>query len=175
MPTAGRSAGRALWVRSLRRATTGTGDGGSSSLSALELADAAAPICLERADRNPDEVELLINAGVYLDESISEPAIASLIQENIGANPEIQPGAGQGTGRCRSADRDRVGAGIRRQPCQPARRHGRTGRLSLGEFAHAHAAAPAIALESARLAGSRIALLVSVGAGITVVAALYRA
>ena len=95
MPTAGRSAGRALWVRSLRRATTATGDGGSSSLSALKLADAAAPVCLERADRNPDEVELLINAGVHLDESISEPAIASLIQENIGANPVIQPGAGQ--------------------------------------------------------------------------------
>ena len=42
-------------------------------------------------------MELLINAGVYHDKSISEPAIASLIQEDIGANPEQQPGAGQGT------------------------------------------------------------------------------
>jgi 3-oxoacyl-[acyl-carrier-protein] synthase III len=67
------------------------------SPSAIELADAAARVCLERADRGPDDVQVLINAGVYLDRNISEPAIAALIQEDIGANPEIQPGVGQGT------------------------------------------------------------------------------
>ncbi|HUO71638.1 MAG TPA: hypothetical protein VMU39_12760 [Solirubrobacteraceae bacterium] len=69
----------------------------SGSQSAVELADTAARACLERAERTPDDVQLLINAGVYLDRNISEPAIAALIQEDIGANPEIQPGAGQGT------------------------------------------------------------------------------
>jgi 3-oxoacyl-[acyl-carrier-protein] synthase-3 len=65
--------------------------------SAIGLAEAAARTCLERAERGPDDVQLLINAGVYLDRNISEPAIAALIQEDIGANPEIQRGVGQGT------------------------------------------------------------------------------
>ena len=69
----------------------------ATARAALKLADAAARSCLERANRTADEVDLLINAGVYDDKSISEPAIASLIQEDIGANPEQQPGAGQGT------------------------------------------------------------------------------
>jgi 3-oxoacyl-[acyl-carrier-protein] synthase III len=64
---------------------------------ALGLADAAAQLCLQRAKRSAEEVDLLINAGVYNDRGISEPAIASLIQEDIGANPEQQPGTGQGT------------------------------------------------------------------------------
>jgi 3-oxoacyl-[acyl-carrier-protein] synthase-3 len=42
-------------------------------------------------------------------------------------------------------------------------------------LAGAHTAAPAAALESARLEEGRAALFVSVGAGITVVAAVYRA
>jgi 3-oxoacyl-[acyl-carrier-protein] synthase-3 len=62
----------------------------------LRLADAAARSCLERAGRRADELDLLINAGVYQDNTISEPAIASLVQEDIGANPE-RIGAGQGT------------------------------------------------------------------------------
>ena len=64
---------------------------------ALGLADAAARLCLERAKRSAEQVDLLINAGVYNDRGIGEPAIASLIQEDIGANPEQQPGTGQGT------------------------------------------------------------------------------
>src|SRR5208337_2262820 len=74
---------------------TATAEGGS--LGALGLADAAARLCLQRAKRTAEEVDLLINAGVYNDRGISEPAVASLIQEDIGANPEPQPGAGQGT------------------------------------------------------------------------------
>jgi 3-oxoacyl-[acyl-carrier-protein] synthase-3 len=74
---------------------TATAEGGS--LGALGLADAAARLCLERAKRTAEEVDLLINAGVYNDKGISEPAVASLIQEDIGANPEQQPGTGQGT------------------------------------------------------------------------------
>ncbi|MGO9223712.1 3-oxoacyl-ACP synthase [Mycobacterium sp.] len=74
---------------------TATAEGGS--LGALGLADAAARLCLERAKRTAEEVDLLINAGIYNDKGISEPAVASLIQEDIGANPEQRPGAGQGT------------------------------------------------------------------------------
>ncbi len=68
-----------------------------SSLGAVQLAGAAARFCLKRAGRTPGEVDLLINAGVYLDRNISEPAIAALIQEDIGANPGRHPGGGQGT------------------------------------------------------------------------------
>jgi 3-oxoacyl-[acyl-carrier-protein] synthase-3 len=76
---------------------TATADDGPASSSAVDLTDAAARACLERAGRRADDVQLLINAGVYLDHNISEPALAALIQEDIGANLEIQPGAGQGT------------------------------------------------------------------------------
>ncbi|NMH98454.1 3-oxoacyl-ACP synthase [Pseudonocardia acidicola] len=71
--------------------------GGDPAVGAVYLVDAAARACLERAHRAPDDVQLLINAGVYLDRNISEPAIASLIQEDIDANPEPEPGGGQGT------------------------------------------------------------------------------
>ena len=53
---------------------------------ALELADAAARTCLERAHRTAEELGVLINAGVFHDMILSEPAFASLIQEDIGAN-----------------------------------------------------------------------------------------
>src|SRR5271165_2810887 len=75
---------------------TATADG-EPSAGAVALADVAARSCLERAHRTADDVELLINAGVYFDRNISEPAIAALIQEDIGANPEQLAGAGQGT------------------------------------------------------------------------------
>ena len=80
----------------IEAAGTATG-GGMSSVGAMALADAAARSCLERANRTADEVDLLINAGVYLDRSISEPAIAALIQEDIAANPEYKVGEGHGT------------------------------------------------------------------------------
>src|SRR5664279_5094897 len=71
--------------------------GSDPSTGALGLADAAARACIERAHRTPDDVQLLINVGVYLDRNISEPAIAALIQEDIEANLEPSPGGGQGT------------------------------------------------------------------------------
>jgi len=56
--------------------------------SALHLAVAAAKTCLQRAGREPDDVDLLINAGIYRDKNLAEPALAALIQEDIGAHPE---------------------------------------------------------------------------------------
>ncbi len=51
----------------------------------LNLAHAAT-LGLERADRTADQVDLLINVGVYHDDILSEPAFASLIQDDIRAN-----------------------------------------------------------------------------------------
>ena len=69
----------------------------SMAPGALEAVDAAARSCLDRAGRTAEELDLLINAGVYHDKILSEPAFASLIQEDIGANLSQPPGAGHGT------------------------------------------------------------------------------
>ena len=94
----GRSAGGAPWARSLRRPRPRPRSDRSMTPGALELADDAARTCLDRADRTAEELDLLINAGVYHDRILSEPAFASLIQEDIGANlAQRAPGAGHGT------------------------------------------------------------------------------
>ncbi len=56
--------------------------------SALRLAVAAAQSCLHEAHCSPSELDLLINAGIYRDKNLGEPALAAMIQEDIGANPE---------------------------------------------------------------------------------------
>ena len=53
---------------------------------ALILADEAAKKCLEKAGHEPGEVGLLINVGIYRDKNLGEPALASMIQEDIGAD-----------------------------------------------------------------------------------------
>ena len=54
---------------------------------ALILADEAAKKCLEKAGHESSEVELLINVGIYRYKNLGEPALASMIQEDIGADP----------------------------------------------------------------------------------------
>ncbi|MGD9618504.1 MAG: 3-oxoacyl-[acyl-carrier-protein] synthase III C-terminal domain-containing protein [Mycolicibacterium sp.] len=61
--------------------------------SALRLAIRTAKECLGRAGRTPHEIDLLLNAGIYRDRNLGEPALAAMIQEDIGANPE-DPHAG---------------------------------------------------------------------------------
>ena len=56
--------------------------------SALHLAVTAAKRCLHTAGRDADAVDLLVNSGIYRDKNLGEPALAALIQEDIGANPE---------------------------------------------------------------------------------------
>src|SRR6201996_2047882 len=56
--------------------------------SALHLAVTAARDCLQRAGCDPDELDLVVNAGIYRDRNLAEPALAALIQDDIGANPE---------------------------------------------------------------------------------------
>src|SRR5579864_7241559 len=65
--------------------------------SARRLADAAARACLARAGKQPGDVDMLINAGVYREDNMGEPALAALIQEDIGANPGQPPVGGRGT------------------------------------------------------------------------------
>lgn len=56
--------------------------------SALHLAVAAAKGCLLRAGVPPADLDLLINAGIYRDRNLGEPALAAMIQDDIGAHPE---------------------------------------------------------------------------------------
>jgi 3-oxoacyl-[acyl-carrier-protein] synthase III len=65
--------------------------------SARRLADAAARNCLALAGRQAGDVDMLINAGIYREDSMGEPALAALIQEDIGANRGQPPIGGQGT------------------------------------------------------------------------------
>jgi 3-oxoacyl-[acyl-carrier-protein] synthase III len=61
---------------------------------ALKLADEVACACLARVNRAPGDIDLLVNAGIYRDDNLVEPALASMIQEDIGANPGHPPRAG---------------------------------------------------------------------------------
>ena len=65
--------------------------------TARGLADAAARACLAHAGRAPGDVDMLINAGIYREDNMGEPALAALIQEDIGANLGQSPAGGPGT------------------------------------------------------------------------------
>jgi len=65
--------------------------------SALHLAVAAAKDCLQRAGCDPDELDLVVNAGIYRDRNLGEPALAALIQDDIGANPGDPHAGAHGT------------------------------------------------------------------------------
>jgi 3-oxoacyl-[acyl-carrier-protein] synthase III len=65
--------------------------------TARGLADAAARACLAHAGREPVDVDMLINAGIYREDNMGEPALAALIQEDIGANLGQPPIGRHGT------------------------------------------------------------------------------
>ena len=65
--------------------------------SALRLAVKSASDCLRHAGRNSHDVDLLINAGIYRDRNLGEPALAAMIQQDIGANPEDPHANAHGT------------------------------------------------------------------------------
>ncbi len=65
--------------------------------SSLQLADRAASVCLRRSGHVADELDMLVNAGLYRRDSLGEPALAALIQDDIGADPSHPPAAGHGT------------------------------------------------------------------------------
>jgi 3-oxoacyl-[acyl-carrier-protein] synthase III len=63
-----------------------TSGGWRNRHSALRLAVGAAKTCLEMAGTDPDDVDLLVNTGIYRDRNLAEPALAALIQQDVGAN-----------------------------------------------------------------------------------------
>jgi len=65
--------------------------------SALHLAVTAAKDCLQQAECDPDELDLVVNAGIYRDRNLGEPALAALIQDDIGAHPEDPHADAHGT------------------------------------------------------------------------------
>jgi 3-oxoacyl-[acyl-carrier-protein] synthase-3 len=65
--------------------------------SALHLAVTAAKDCLQRAGCDAGELDLVVNAGIYRDRNLGEPALAALIQDDIGANPEDPHAGAHGT------------------------------------------------------------------------------
>jgi 3-oxoacyl-[acyl-carrier-protein] synthase III len=65
--------------------------------TARRLADAAARNCLAHAGKQPGDVDMLINAGIYREDNMGEPALAALVQEDIGASPGQPPAGGRGT------------------------------------------------------------------------------
>jgi 3-oxoacyl-[acyl-carrier-protein] synthase-3 len=70
---------------------------GLRKAGARRLADDAAKSCLAYAGKPPGDVDMLINAGVYREDNMGEPALAALIQEDIGANLGQPPVGGHGT------------------------------------------------------------------------------
>ncbi len=89
--------------------------------TARRLADAAARACLGQSGRDPADIDILINAGVYREDNMGEPALAALIQEDIGANLGQPPIGGRGTfsfdlmnGTCGVLSAIRVEAGLLR-------------------------------------------------------------
>lgn len=53
---------------------------------ARRLADTAAKRCLRQAGCTADDVDMLINTGVYRERGLGEPALAALIQEDVEAS-----------------------------------------------------------------------------------------
>ena len=54
--------------------------------SSIAHAATAARECLARAGVSADQVDILINAGVYRDANMAEPAMSALIQKEVGMN-----------------------------------------------------------------------------------------
>ena len=63
------------------------------STRARKMADKASRTAIEHAGLAVAEVDLLLNTGLYHDRNLGEPALAALIQEDVGINPE-DPHAG---------------------------------------------------------------------------------
>jgi 3-oxoacyl-[acyl-carrier-protein] synthase-3 len=65
--------------------------------SARRLADEAIRASTARAAIAPGDIDLLLNAGLYRERMLGEPALAALIQADVGANPEDPHPGGHGT------------------------------------------------------------------------------
>ena len=64
--------------------------GPPGSRGSVELATEAAAACLDRTGLDREQLGLIIHAGVYRDEFISEPAIAALVAGELGINDDVR-------------------------------------------------------------------------------------
>jgi amino acid adenylation domain-containing protein len=69
----------------------------SSPPHSLELAGQAAAACLDNSGLDRSELGLIIHAGVYRDEFLSEPAVAALVAGELGINDEVESADGPKT------------------------------------------------------------------------------
>ncbi|WP_282777331.1 hypothetical protein [Nocardia sp. CC201C] len=60
--------------------------------SSIEQAALAAKQAIERAGTTPDQIDALINVGVYRDANMVEPAMSALIQQQVGIGLEYASG-----------------------------------------------------------------------------------
>ena len=65
--------------------------------SSTELAVAAARRVLDLARVEPGEVGMIVNAAVYHDDNVMEPANAAFIQHRLGANLNAEAARSPGT------------------------------------------------------------------------------
>jgi amino acid adenylation domain-containing protein len=64
--------------------------GQSAPSSSIQLAAQAATNCLYRGDYDRTALGLILHAGIYRDDFLSEPAVAALIAGQLGINDDIQ-------------------------------------------------------------------------------------
>ena len=62
--------------------------GGAVVIALFILRSGRPKIASSKPDATLDDVDLLVNAGIYRDRNLGEPALAAMIQQDIGANPE---------------------------------------------------------------------------------------
>lgn len=65
--------------------------------SARKLTDKASRLAVERAGLEGDDIDLLLNAGLYHDRNLGEPAMAALVQQDVGIHPEDPRAGAHGT------------------------------------------------------------------------------
>jgi amino acid adenylation domain-containing protein len=73
----------------VRIASIGTADA-SVKKETLALSEAAAEACIAKSSYSREDIDLLIYAGVYRDEFLSEPALASIIAGGLKINDTIE-------------------------------------------------------------------------------------
>jgi 3-oxoacyl-[acyl-carrier-protein] synthase III len=71
--------------------------GQSAPESSIQLAVRAASACLDRSGLDRPALDLMIHAGVYRDDFLSEPAVAALVAGELGINDDVQSPDGHKT------------------------------------------------------------------------------
>ncbi|MGC9962476.1 MAG: 3-oxoacyl-[acyl-carrier-protein] synthase III C-terminal domain-containing protein [Acidimicrobiales bacterium] len=65
--------------------------------SARKMADEASRAAIDRAGLQLEDIDLLMNAGIYHERNLGEPALAAMIQQDVGINPEDPHADGHGS------------------------------------------------------------------------------